>query len=135
VLETPFGVVLGELLALAVELRGVAHIGQREPRGVGLEQLAEHERVVVVRGAVVGDDQRCATASASLLDGGRCIGLLAMNPRLRLCIRELTPCPSRRSRLTSAAASRAPRISARSRRISGVESPDQWWMRGVITSR
>ncbi len=55
-LEQVLGLGLGERLTVAVGLGGVAHVGEAD-LGAGLpEEAAERDRVVLVRGAVIGDD-------------------------------------------------------------------------------
>jgi hypothetical protein len=51
------GIVLGQLLAALVELAGVADVGEGQVQAGGQQALGERDRVVVVRGAVVGDDR------------------------------------------------------------------------------
>ena len=87
VLKTTLGVMLRECLAAWIELRGVANVRQRQPACASCQELAEHQRVVVIRGAVVGDDHLCAhrsTISRKLAVRG--IGLLARNRRPGLSI-------------------------------------------------
>ncbi len=55
-LQQGLGLVLLELLAIALDLRRVAHVRERQ-RGSGLGQYArEHQGVVVVERVVVGND-------------------------------------------------------------------------------
>ena len=54
--QQPLGLALREPLALEVGLLGVAHVGERH-LGAGLgEDAAERDRVVLVGGSVVGND-------------------------------------------------------------------------------
>ena len=80
-LETTVGVMLRKRLSAWIELRGVPNVGEPQPARVRCQEAAEHQRVVVIRGAVVGDDYRGAhrsTISRKLV--GR-TGPLARNRR------------------------------------------------------
>ena len=55
-LEQRLGLVLGERLAVVVGLVAVAHVGDRHLGAGAGEDAPEGDRVVLVRGAVVGND-------------------------------------------------------------------------------
>ena len=67
--KAPLGVVLGDLLALRVVLVRVTDVGERQQRRSGGEHPSERQRVVIVRGSVVGHD-RANGHGAMLGDGG-----------------------------------------------------------------
>ena len=80
-LESLLGVVLGELLAARVELRRVADVGQRQREPGGAEHLAQGQRVVVVRGAVIGDDRGRSHERIILWEPG-CIRIIRVDSDL-----------------------------------------------------
>ena len=95
---------LGQLLAPGVELARVAHVGERQAAPAAREHLPERERVVVVRGAVVGDDDVGSSGGNPAVPLGEA---LAARPRIgarRLSTWMRLRLPSRRDRRDRACA-------------------------------
>jgi hypothetical protein len=55
-LEALFGVMLGQLLSAWVKFTGVAHVCERQRETGPCQQLAQRQRVVIVRSSVIRDD-------------------------------------------------------------------------------
>ena len=58
--EASLRVMSGDLLAAGIEFARVPDVGECRPSSAERQELPQHQRVVVVGGAVVGDDQVCA---------------------------------------------------------------------------